>query len=311
MDIDLPTMLLRVRGGGMKLDQALDGSRRPQGIPQSVSWGLRFFTWFASSPRRFAFAQKLAASFSRVWSPRSEWMGLPAFTGWGYSKDFPRPVAKTFRDRWRSTDIGTGFRDQTAHMPKYSEPDTVPPAFPFSEPTFSSQTFPDQQAIRFQKEMETLGGKVIRCADHDLATQILALLKEKNVRQVMVWADAQMPMGFVDALREQEIGVHHEPDPKIRVGITGSTAGIAETGTLVITSGFGKPQFTSLLPETHIAILSEADIKQNLAEVLNLREVRDAAAVSLISGPSRTGDIEMTLTVGVHGPGEVIVFLTG
>ena len=51
------------------------------------------------------------------------------------------------------------------------------------------------------------------------------------------------------------------------------------------------------------------DIKQDLAEVINLRQVRDASAVSLISGPSRTGDIEMTLTVGVHGPGEVIVFL--
>jgi L-lactate dehydrogenase complex protein LldG len=159
--------------------------------------------------------------------------------------------------------------------------------------------------------LETLGGKVIRCADKDLAAQILALLQEKNVGQVMVWADAQMPVGFVDALREQEIDIQHEPDPKIRVGITGSTAGIAETGTLVITSGRGKPQFASLLPETHIAILRETDIKQDLAEVLNLREVRNAAAVSLISGPSRTGDIEMTLTIGVHGPGEVIVFLTG
>jgi len=310
MDIDLPTMLLRVRAGGMKLDHALDGTRRPQGIPQPVSWGLRFFAWFASSPSRFAFAQKLASSFSRIWSPRSEWMGLPAFTGWGYSKDFPRPAAKTFRDRWRSTDIGTGFRDQSAHLPKYFEPDTVPPAFPFSEPTISSQSLSDQRAIRFQTELETLGGKVIRCAGQDLAAQIFALLKEKNVSQVMVWSDAQMPLGFVDALRAQEIDVHHEPDPKIQVGITGSTAGIAETGTLVITSGHGKPQFASLLPETHIAILREMDIKQDLAEVINLREVRDASAVSLISGPSRTGDIEMTLTVGVHGPGEVIVFLT-
>ena len=311
MDIDLPTMLLRVRAGGIKLDQALNGSRRPHGIPQSINWGLRFFTWFASSSRRFVFAQRLIASFGRIWSPRSDWMGLPAFTGWGYSKDFPRPAAKTFRDRWRSTDQGTGFRDPAAHLPKYFESDTLPAVSPFAEPTFSGQTLSDQRVIRFQAELEALGGKVIRCADQELAAQILALLKEKNVRQVMVWADAQMPMGFVDALREQEIDVHHESDPKIRVGITGSTAGITETGTLVITSGHGKPQFASLLPETHIAILRETDIKQNLAEVLNLREVRDASTVSLISGPSRTGDIEMTLTIGVHGPGEVIVFLTG
>jgi len=92
------------------------------------------------------------------------------------------------------------------------------------------------------------------------------------------------------------------------VGITGTAAGIAETGTLVVTSGHGKPQSISLLPETHIAILREADLQKNLAKVLSLRKVQDAATVSLISGPSRTGDIEMTLTVGVHGPGEVIVF---
>jgi len=136
-------------------------------------------------------------------------------------------------------------------------------------------------------------------------------LKEKNIDQVMVWEDAQMPTGFVDALREQGIEVHHEPDPEIRVGITGAAAAIAETSTLVVTSGFGKPQSTSLLPETHIAILRVSDIKKNLAEVLSLRKVQDAAAVSLISGPSRTGDIEMTLTIGVHGPGEVVVFLVG
>ncbi len=108
VDIDLPTMLLRVRGGGKKLNQSLDGTRTPEGIPRPVSWGLRLFTWFASGPRRFAIAQKLAAAFSRVWSPRAEWMALPAVTGWGYSKDFPRPAGKTFRDRWETRNQVTG-----------------------------------------------------------------------------------------------------------------------------------------------------------------------------------------------------------
>ena len=124
----------------------------------------------------------------------------------------------------------------------------------------------------------------------------------------MAWEDAHLPAGLLAALRVEGIHVQHEPDPEIRAGITGAVAGIAETGTLVVTSGNGRPQSISLLPDIHMAILRESDLKKDLAEVLNLRKVQDAGAVSLISGPSKTADIEMTLTVGVHGPGEVIVF---
>ncbi len=131
---------------------------------------------------------------------------------------------------------------------------------------------------------------------------------KKNVDTVMAWEDAHLPMGLSEALRGRGITIHNDAQPQIRVGITGAAAGIAETGTLVVTSGNGKPQSTSLLPQIHLAILREADITKNLAKVLSLHKVRNAATVSLISGPSKTADIEMTLTVGVHGPGEVYVF---
>ena len=123
----------------------------------------------------------------------------------------------------------------------------------------------------------------------------------------MAWEDAHLPAGLVKRLRDEGVQVQNEPDPGIRVGITGASAGIAETGTLVVPSGNGKPQSASLLPELHIAILRETDLHKNLVEALNLREVREAAVTSLISGPSKTADIEMTLTIGVHGPGQVIV----
>jgi len=175
VDIDLPTMLLRVRGGGKKLDQALDRTRRPQGIPRPVGWGLRLFTWFASGPRRFALAQKLAGVFSRIWSPRTEWMSLPAFTGWGYSKDFPRPAGKTFRERWVKSDPVTsnkvngdqrsGIRDQVAGSPDHSI--TQSPSRPL----------PDQLITQFQTELETLDGKFVRCTERELPARILALLR--------------------------------------------------------------------------------------------------------------------------------------
>ena len=77
---------------------------------------------------------------------------------------------------------------------------------------------------------------------------------------------------------------------------------------LVITSGKGRAQFVSLTPEIHFAVLRASDIFQNITQALLLPEVRQASTAALISGPSRTADIEMTLTLGVHGPRNVYVF---
>jgi L-lactate dehydrogenase complex protein LldG len=303
MDIDLPTMLLRVRGGGKQLNRALEGTHQPQGIPQPVSWGLRLFTWFASSPRRFAFAQKMAGLFSRIWSPRNAWLRLPAFTGWGYSKDFPRPAVRTFRDRWVHRSSALEVDQISDLIPGQEIQQTVPPVTTTHQ---SNISLVDQ----FQNELETLGGKFVHCKEGSLAVLILALLKGKNTETVLAWDQAHLPAGLLAALRDQGIKILHNPDPGIQVGITGAVAGIAETGTLVITSGNGKPQSASLLPEVHIAILREVDLLKDLAAALSLPEVQNASLASLVSGPSKTADIEMTLTVGVHGPGEVIVFLT-
>jgi L-lactate dehydrogenase complex protein LldG len=112
----------------------------------------------------------------------------------------------------------------------------------------------------------------------------------------------------LDILQRKGVKIQHEAHPDIRVGLTGSIAGIAETGSLVIPSGVGRPQTASLLPEIHLAILHEKDIYANLAMILRLNEIFEKSAVTLVSGPSRTADIEMTLTIGVHGPGELHVF---
>jgi L-lactate dehydrogenase complex protein LldG len=91
-------------------------------------------------------------------------------------------------------------------------------------------------------------------------------------------------------------------------GLTGALAGVAESGTLLVPGGPGRPLTASLLPEVHIVVLRAADLYARLAEVLNLEAIRQSAAVALISGPSRTADIEMTLTIGVHGPRLIQVF---
>jgi L-lactate dehydrogenase complex protein LldG len=99
-----------------------------------------------------------------------------------------------------------------------------------------------------------------------------------------------------------------------RVGITGAFAAIAETGTLVIVSGAETPTATTLLPDTHVAILRADRIVAAMEDAFALlrRELRALPrAVNLISGPSRTGDIEQTIVLGAHGPFRVHIIVLG
>ncbi|HVS26708.1 MAG TPA: lactate utilization protein C [Burkholderiales bacterium] len=96
------------------------------------------------------------------------------------------------------------------------------------------------------------------------------------------------------------------------VGITGAFCAIAETGTLVTLSGKGSPSVTSLLPETHIAVVDTARIVKGMEEAWALLRSELSTmprAVNFISGPSRTADIEQTVTLGAHGPYRVHIIL--
>jgi L-lactate dehydrogenase complex protein LldG len=92
-----------------------------------------------------------------------------------------------------------------------------------------------------------------------------------------------------------------------QVAITGAFAAIAETGTLVMTSGPDHPVTLNLLPDTHVVVLREADIVGGYEDVwsrLRQRYGKDRLprTVNTITGPSRTGDIEQTIELGAHGP---------
>lgn len=96
------------------------------------------------------------------------------------------------------------------------------------------------------------------------------------------------------------------------VGVTGAFAGLAETGTLMLLSGPDTPASTSLLPETHVAVLQAGCIVPRMEEAWDL--ARSAygqvpRAINFISGPSRTGDIEQQLVLGAHGPYRVHILI--
>lgn len=99
------------------------------------------------------------------------------------------------------------------------------------------------------------------------------------------------------------------------VGITGVFCAVAETGTLAVLSGPDTSATTSLLPETHVAVVPASRIVRGMEDAFDLVRVECGElprAVNFISGPSRTGDIEQTLVLGAHGPYRVhIVIVTG
>ena len=100
------------------------------------------------------------------------------------------------------------------------------------------------------------------------------------------------------------------------VGITGCFCALAETGTLVLTSSGETPASTHLLPETHIALVAASRIVAGMEDAFALMRAERGGvsdmmprAVNMVSGPSRTGDIEQTIVLGAHGPYRVHIII--
>ena len=91
--------------------------------------------------------------------------------------------------------------------------------------------------------------------------------------------------------------------------MTQAVCGVADTGAILIADGEGDPLQASLLPQIHLAVLCTSDILPSLADAMILPAVHQTRASVVITGPSRTADIEMSLTIGMHGPGELHVYL--
>jgi hypothetical protein len=262
------------------------------GLTAPLKLGLRAFSIAARNPRLFAISQKLAALGTGLVSPFSTWMRLPAVTGWGYSKDFPKFAGKPFRERFHRE----AARDAKVFEARKSE--EVPHA---AEGVLRSAQNDTDKVLRFTKELTALGGHVVQT--RDATASIVDFLKSCGVDKIHL--EPNVLDGSV--LREAGIAITHEPDPLILVGVTKALCGLADTGSVLVADGDGHPLEASLLPEVHLAVLRAFDILPSLEDAIHLMGKASSAAV--ITGPSRTGDIEMTLTIGVHGPGEVHVFL--
>ena len=183
-----------------------------------------------------------------------------------------------------------------------------------------------QTLDRFQREFERVGGVLHRVASvHDVAPVIGRLARERDATSVITWHGAALGFDPGPGLAAEKLTCHTMPDavPGVEerqalretiattpLGLTGVDLALAETGTMILRSGPGRPRSTSLLPAYHVAVFDRTALVESLAQVGVFLEAWHAeeasgAVINFITGPSRTADIELTLTRGVHGPKEV------
>src|SRR5438128_1469745 len=131
-------------------------------------------------------------------------------------------------------------------------------------------------------------------------------------RRVLSWNRERLPYNAGAIVAGSCLGsapLREQADAEI--GVTGCDAAIAETGSLVLLSGPGAARTVSLLPPIHVALVRPQDLCFSMVGFFEASAARmaDASSCTVVTGPSRTGDIELTLTVGVHGPGRVVVIV--
>jgi L-lactate dehydrogenase complex protein LldG len=189
----------------------------------------------------------------------------------------------------------------------------------------------DDLPAQFAAQLARLEGHTHRCpSDEDAIEIIRDILTQHAATSIIAWDLDQIGLPGLDALLSQlgvkvsdgrVAGMGGERASRLQaldpapVCISGADAGIAESGTLLLRSGAGRGRLASLLAPVHIAVLRASRLTRGLGEALAAVEARypdvfaDSSNLTLITGPSRTADIELTLTLGVHGPREIHVVL--
>ncbi|MEO6095157.1 MAG: lactate utilization protein [Fibrobacteria bacterium] len=176
----------------------------------------------------------------------------------------------------------------------------------------------DLSALRFKllEEFALLGVEsYVEATEADVRARVSALIAGKSV---LSWDAHQLPYGTGVCLPAGKtwFGSDSKDDQgKAEIGLTGCEAAIAETGSLAMTSGPGRPRSASLMPITHVVVIRAADILLGMGEYFRKSEEKRARDSTLlpyvvfITGPSRTADIELSLTLGVHGPGHLVAVI--
>ena len=171
----------------------------------------------------------------------------------------------------------------------------------------------DSEITRFLGEIKKLSGVGQRLSPIDVEHALRTLVVEQNIHTATIWNTPSLnQLGVTEVL--QTLGVElvspnadKHAMAKCDLGITEADFILPETGTLVLRSSAEKPRAVSLLPRVHLALIRPEMLRADMHQVF--AEAKDGHYLLFITGPSRTADIELTVTLGVHGPKNLYVWM--
>jgi len=205
-------------------------------------------------------------------------------------------ILARIRSAQNNTTAGTHAETIASHLTRHPRGPSPPP--------------PDSLVACFKERALKLSSDVLETSNRMEVPTLLAryLSKRKLPMRGVCWSSlAGLPWSAAGL----EMQSRPAKDQDL-VGVTGAFCAIAETGTLMMLSGADTPAATSLLPETHVAVLDPRRIVATMEDAWDLMRKeyqQPPRAVNFISGPSRTADIEQTVTLGAHGPYRVLLIL--
>ncbi|MEZ7852664.1 MAG: lactate utilization protein [SAR324 cluster bacterium] len=180
-----------------------------------------------------------------------------------------------------------------------------------------------EKVLQLKSMMEEVHTEVRLCTESDWESTLRTVVKEKGIGQLLYGSKTVLAEQLLN-MRQQtpdtmpELFEYEQPIEEskdllfgIDASITTTRGGIAETGSLILWTTPNEPRLMSLIPPIHIAVLHADTIYNTFWEVVNTEQWNSGMPTNalLISGPSKTADIEQTLVYGVHGCKELVVLL--
>jgi L-lactate dehydrogenase complex protein LldG len=264
---------------------------------------------------------------------------LPPFSRWTENRDFPAMAPQSFRKWWAERQQSRSAAVTSDELEVASKSGVVTSGKlrvtsesredlrALEAPVRDSEANANDRelAAEFRERFERLAGKWLETTRQAInAPEVLdfigsglpagALIAVSNVDQLQSYGVLQPLQRRGFELLTPDMADYEHRLAGAALGITGVYAALAETGSLVLAGGESNRR-PSLLPPIHLAIIKQGQLVANWEELLSRFSVAALApvvggrdlpqAITLITGPSRTADIELTLCRGVHGPGEV------
>jgi len=246
-------------------------------------------------------------------------------------RQLPPLAPKPFRDIWKDLDADSSmisFPPPRESTPVQSSQDElarqespflqrVPELAKSPAPWLSRRNYSNLSS-QFETALTNAGGEVKRARDLEGALSFLGeILNQSRVQKAL--ANHQVPFDTLDlhilwpgvswSIAGGDADEFRSFGAQADIGISRAEAALAETGSVAVQSGLGLSRLTALLPPIHLVLVPSSCLTTDIFTWVSARDGVLPAALTLISGPSKTGDIEQTLTTGVHGPKRFIAIL--